>query len=409
VARRGGGAGCALAVLAVIAAAALGVSYKFGLLWWKVKPPPPSGKEMQVHVLDVGQGDSILIISPEGKVVLIDAGDEKNGKAVVDALRRNNVQQIDYFIATHMHPDHIGGAPEVFNNFKVANILWNDFPPPEAVTDEAAANKNSNQKQAKNQGKNQPQAKNQPKPPKPPMVRGKVVKLPTVEAYDDFRAAVEQSGAKFDKATPDMQPIPLGGGATLEVLAPTQPFFTREQMISSRKGNEANANSIVMRLVYGDFSMLLAGDAEEQSEDRLVGKELTLDANVLKVSHHGSKYATSENFLKRVFHKEDTQQSKVAVISMSEFNRNGHPSQDTLNRLKPAGVTQLYRTDLQGELTITTTGKVKDGKLFEIKPAREAKTDVWTGREGTKDDSSRSGFITYGDYEPARRQKAGKK
>jgi competence protein ComEC len=400
VARRAGGAGCALAVLVIIAGAVVGVSYKFGLLWWKVKPPPPSGKEMQVHVLDVGQGDSILIISPEGKVVLIDAGDEKNGKTVVDALRRNNVQQIDYFIATHMHPDHIGGAAEVFSNFKVINILWNDFPPPEALTDETAANKNSNQKQTKGQGKNQPQAKNQPKPP---MVRGKVVKLPTVEAYNDFKTAVEQSGAKFDKVAPD-QVIDLGGGANLTVLAPTQPLFTKDQMISSRKGNESNANSIVMRLVYGDFSMLLPGDAEEQSEDRLIGKEAMLDANVLKVSHHGSRYASSENFLKRVFHKEDNQ-PKAAVISMSEFNRYGHPSQETLNRLKAAGVTQLFRTDLQGEITITTTGKVKDGKLYEIKPSRDAKTDVWTGREGTKDDSSRSGFITYGDYEPARRPK----
>lgn len=402
MARKAGGAGCALAVLVAIAAAVLGVSYKFGLLWWKKQPPPPSGKEMQVHVLDVGQGDSILIVSPEGKVVLIDAGDEKNGKTVVDALRRNNVQQIDYFIATHMHPDHIGGAPEVLNNFKVANILWNDFPPPEAVPNEPNANANSNQKPGKGQGKNQPQAKAPPKQ-RPPMVRGKVVKLPTVEAYEDFRAAVEKSGAKFDKAVPD-QVIDLGGGASLTVLAPTQPFFTKEQMISSRKGNEGNANSIVMRLIYGDFSMLLAGDAEEQAEDRLVGKEAALDANVLKVAHHGSRYASSDNFLKRVFHKEDNQ-PKAAVISMSEFNRYGHPSADVLNRLKAAGVTQLFRTDLQGEVTITSTGKAKDGKLYEIKGAKETKTDVWAGREGTKDDSSRSGFITYGDYEPTRRPK----
>ncbi|HYJ46029.1 MAG TPA: hypothetical protein VEV81_05390, partial [Pyrinomonadaceae bacterium] len=147
---------------------------------------------------------------------------------------------------------------------------------------------------------------------------------------------------------------------------------------------------------------------EEQTEDRLVGKETPLAANVLKVAHHGSKYATSENFLKRVFPKDETQ-PKAAIISMSEFNRYGHPSQETLGRLKAAGVTQLFRTDLQGEITITTTGKVKDGKLYEIKPAKEAKTDLWAGREGTKDDSSRSGFITYGDYEPPRRQKAAKK
>ena len=110
--------------------------------------------------------------------------------------------------------------------------------------------------------------------------------------------------------------------------------------------------------------LLLPGDAEEQTEERLVGKETSLEANVLKVAHHGSRYATSDNFLKRVFRKDDPQ-PKSAIISLSEFNRYGHPSQDTLNRLKNAGVTQLFRTDLQGEITITTTGKQKDGKLYD--------------------------------------------
>src|SRR3954471_11899769 len=101
----------------------MGESTKFGLRWWNPKPPPPSGKEMQVHVLDVGQGDAILIISPEGKVVLVDAGDQTKGKAVVDALKRYNVSQIDYLIATHAHPDHIGGMDDVLNNTKVLNVL----------------------------------------------------------------------------------------------------------------------------------------------------------------------------------------------------------------------------------------------------------------------------------------------
>lgn len=389
-----------LAVLVIILGAGAFVSYKFKLLWWKTAAvPPPSGKELQIHVLDVGQGDSILIISPDNKVMLVDAGDEKNGQTVLDALKRYGVQQIDYFVATHTHPDHIGGASAVFSNFKVANVLWNDLPPPEAQTGEVAANKNSNQKQGKGQ------AKAQPKPTPRPVVtqHGRPVKFPTVEAYDNFKGAVDNSGAQLKKAEPD-QKIDLGGGAIITVLAPIPPPFTREQMISSRTGNESNANSVVMRLDYGDFSMLLTGDAESQTEDRLVGRESNLYVNVLKVAHHGSKYATSDNFLKRVFRKDDAQ-PKAAVISLSEFNRYGHPSQDVLNRLKAAGVTQLYRTDLQGEITITTTGKVKDGKLFEIKTAKEAKTDLWTGREGTKDDSSRSGFIAYGDYEPPRRQK----
>jgi beta-lactamase superfamily II metal-dependent hydrolase len=386
-----------VAVLAVFVAALGFVGYKYVLPWWQKKPPPPSGKELQVHVLDVGQGDSILIISPEGKVVLVDAGDEKNGKTVVEALRRYGVtEKIDYFIATHTHPDHIGGAADVFSKFKVATVLWNDFPPPEATAAETV-NKPSDKKQGKNQAKN---------PPKPVTQHGKVLKFPTVEAFDNFKGAVEQSGTEFKKAEPD-QKYDLGGGARLTVLAPIPPPFTKEQVVASRDGNESNANSIVVRLEYGEFSMLLAGDAETQTEERLISREATeatLAATILKVAHHGSHYATSEGFLKRVF-RADSTQPKVAIISDGEFNRYGHPSQDVLNRLKAAGVTQLYRTDLQGEITITTTGKLKDGKLYEIKAAKEAKSDLWTGREGTKDDSSRSGFISYGDFGPPPRQR----
>jgi hypothetical protein len=122
----------------------------------------------------------------------------------------------------------------------------------------------------------------------------------------------------------------------------------------------------------------------------------------LKVGHHGSKYATSENFLKAV-------RPEVALVSDAENNRYGHPSQAALERLKSAGV-KLYRTDLQGEITITTTGKKSsDGKLYEIKTLKETKGDIWAGREPQKDDSERSGFIAYGDYGPPPREKREKK
>jgi competence protein ComEC len=386
VARSKGGCGCAIAVLVAFIGVLAYVGYKFVLPWWNKQPPPASGKELRVHVLDVGQGDSILIVGPE-KVVLVDAGDEKNGKKVVEALRLKGVQQIDYFVATHAHPDHIGGAPDVFSSFKVGTVLHNDFPPPEIVAaNEAAAAAQSGDKK---------QSRKQPAPKR----QGKVVELPPVKAYNGFKNAVEQAGAQFIKAELEQQPIELGGGARLIVLAPIPPFFTKEKIAASRKGNESNANSIVLRLEYGDFSMLLTGDAEEQSEERLVQKETNLQANVLKVAHHGSKYASSEGFLRRV-------QPKAAIISMAEFNRYSHPHQDVLNRLKAAGVTQLYRTDFQGEITITTTGKLKDGKLYEIKAAKETKSDLWLGREGEKNDSSSSGFITYGDYGPPPRAKS---
>jgi beta-lactamase superfamily II metal-dependent hydrolase len=151
----------------------------------------------------------------------------------------------------------------------------------------------------------------------------------------------------------------------------------------------ANANSIVMRLDYGDFSMLLTGDAEEQTEHRMLTKDLNLTVKILKVAHHGSKYATTLDFVTRV-------KPSVAIISCGDWNRYGHPAQVVLDRLKATDV-KLYRTDLQGEITITTKGRESD---YVVKTAKEAKSDIWIGRLAQKDDSTRSGFIAYGDFGP---------
>jgi beta-lactamase superfamily II metal-dependent hydrolase len=110
---------------------------------------------------------------------------------------------------------------------------------------------------------------------------------------------------------------------------------------------------------------------------------------VLKVPHHGSKYASSKDFLNRV-------KPEIAIVSCGAWNRYGHPSQAVLDRLKAANV-KLYRTDLQGEITITTRGKNDD---ITIKTAKESTDDLWAGRTAQKDDSSRSGFIAYGDFGP---------
>jgi competence protein ComEC len=197
---------------------------------------------------------------------------------------------------------------------------------------------------------------------------------------------VSSSGARYETAKPGTK-YDLGGGALLTILAPSEPFFTKDKM--STGGNETNANSIVARLDYGSFSMLLTGDAEEQTEHRLLTKDLDLQAKVIKISHHGSKYASSKDFLNRV-------KPEVAIVSCGAWNRYGHPAQAVLDRLQAANV-KLYRTDLQGEITITTRGKNDD---MTIKPAKETTENLWAGRTAQKDDSSRSGFIAYGDFGP---------
>jgi competence protein ComEC len=199
---------------------------------------------------------------------------------------------------------------------------------------------------------------------------------------------VSSSGAHYENAKPGTK-YDLGGGALLTIIAPSEPLFTKDKMTTG--GNEANANSIVARIDYGSFSMMFAGDAEEQTEHRLLTKELDLRSRVLKIGHHGSKYATSADFLKRV-------QPEVAIVSCGAWNRYGHPSQAVLDRLRAANANvKLYRTDLQGEITITTRGKDNE---MTIKTAKETTEDMWAGRTAQKDDSSRSGFIAYGDFGP---------
>ena len=366
--RRTRGCGCAIAVLLAVAVIAGIVFKKYVLPWWRTQPPPASGGELTIRILDVGpiNGDSILISSPSGKTVLIDAGDTTKGKTVVEALKRNNVQQLDYFISTHPHPDHLGGATEVFKAVKVLNVIDNGQPP--SVPQPAATPKPARSQQPPARRSNTPASLS--------------------KFYDDYKAAVSTSGAHYETAKPGTK-YDLGGGALLTILAPSEPFFTKDKMTTG--GNEANANSIVARLDYGSFSMMLAGDAEEQTEHRLLTKDLDLQTRVLKVSHHGSKYASSKGFLERV-------KPEVAIVSCGAWNRYGHPAQAVLDRLKAANPNvKLYRTDLQGEITITTRGKDND---MTIKPAKETTEDMWAGRTAQKDDSSRSGFIAYGDFGP---------
>ncbi len=365
------GCGCAIAVLALVIGAAGFVGWKYVLPWWKTQPPPASGGELRVHILDVGpiNGDSALIISPAGKTVLIDAGDNGKGKAVLEALKRAGVEQLDYFIGTHPHPDHIGGADEVIKAIKVLNVIDNGLGPPLPPSLLPRLGEESLPAQ----------------PKKPAATKTDRTSLVT-KFYEEYKAAIAASRAVYQRAVAG-QKIDLGGGARLTILAPNEPYFTKEHMKAG--GNEANANSIVARLDYGDFSMLFAGDGENQTEHRLLTKDLNLQADILKVAHHGSKYATAGNFVDRV-------KPSVAVISAGEWNRYGHPSQVVLDRLK-AGNVKLYRTDLHGEVTITTRGREND---YAIKTAKETAEDTWIGRTAQKDDSSRSGFIAYGDFGP---------
>lgn len=257
----------------------------------------PQPRLLHVYAIDVGQGDGLLIVSPTGKTVLVDAGPRSAGDAVVAALRNHRVSSLDLIVASHPHEDHIGGMVEVLDNFPVRRFL--------------------------DSGRAHP-----------------------TQTYENLLAKLIEKRVRAVRAVQG-QNIDLGGGAMLEVLKPGRRYITRVRP----GGSLENANSVVLRLTYGTFAMIFTGDAEMDTEHLLVNVDdpRKLRAQVLKIGHHGSRHATGPDFINAV-------RPTAAIISASTDNTFGHPTQATLDRLRASRVS-IFRTDLQGELHITATGR----------------------------------------------------
>jgi beta-lactamase superfamily II metal-dependent hydrolase len=287
-------------------------------------PPPLTGKILTVYTIDVGQGDSLLIVTPDRKTVLIDAGLNKAGERVVAFLREKGISTIDLFVASHPHADHIGGVRDVLNAVTVKNVLDSGQEHPTVTYTKMLE-----------------------------MVKEKVGKI-----------TVAKAGQKFN----------LDNGITLSVLGPRLPWLTNVS------GSEINANSVILRLDYGKFSMLFTGDSEDETEGRLIEDGANLKVSVLKVAHHGSRYATKDNFLRRV-------QPEAAVVSCGIDNDYGHPNQSTLDRLRALGV-NLHRTDLEGDIAIAS-----NGEQFQVSGSHPPTAEIWTGRTSKSGDDSGSGDL----------------
>ncbi len=283
----------------------------------------PSGS-LRIYALDVGQGDSLLVISPQGKTVLIDAGPSDAGDEVVAALRKHGVKQVDLAVASHPHADHIGGMKKVMETFPVKRFL------------------NSGQ-------------------------------VYTSATYERMLREIQENKINFVKAVRG-QTIEVEPGVKLEVLNPGKKLITDIRS----GGSIENANSVVLRLTFGEFAMLFTGDAEFETEADMMKEGAQLKAQVLKIGHHGSRHATSGKFLAAV-------NPQIAVISDGANNDYGHPSQATLDRLQRANI-KTFRTDLSGELEIFS-----DGKTFNVRPARQATlAETWVGRESQRRNAERA-------------------
>lgn len=195
----------------------------------------------KVHFIDVGQGDCTLV-ECNGEYLLIDAGENGHEIDVINYLRSNNVEKLDYIVATHQHSDHIGGLPEVLEEFGTDNLIM------------------------------------------PKLTKAQT---PTNSTYTAFLKAVQASDAKVISAKPGS--VYTLGDASFEILGPV-----------TDDCEDINSMSAVTKITYGDTSFLVTGDAEKDEEREIIENGAYLDCDVLRVGHHGSSTSSCRDFLDAV-------------------------------------------------------------------------------------------------------------
>lgn len=243
-----------------------------------------------VRFLDVGQGDSILITS-NNHAALVDTSTASQGNGILSKLRGYGVNRLDALIITHPHSDHIGSASYLISKLDVDNIICSG----EVPDDEEC-----------------------------------------LYAYNALNEKAEEKEIPFYVAEKGMD-IKIGN-------------FVLTVLYSDNKANDENDRSIVLMAKNGDIKFLLTGDAQFETENSLIKNNIDLSCDVLKVAHHGSKKASSEEFLKSA-------NPQYAVISVGE-NTYGHPTKEALLRLINSGAT-VMRTDQMGDISF----QIVQGKL----------------------------------------------
>lgn len=246
--------------------------------------------ELTVYLIDVGQGDSILLISPSGKTMLIDAGDGGAFDAISSQLTKLNITSLDVVVVTHPHADHIGSMAKVINSYEIGSFYMTDF-------------------------------------------------VATTKTYERMLTALEDNNVSVYQATSDTL-IAWDEDVTVQVLSP----------IVGIEYDDSNTSSIVMKVSYGNSSIMLTGDAEKETEGGIIALwgEDALKADVLKLGHHGSSTSSSLEFVVAV-------DPDIALCSLGVDNDYGHPHRETLELMAELNI-PLYRTDLLGTIKIVLDG-----------------------------------------------------
>ncbi|WP_100013305.1 ComEC/Rec2 family competence protein [Lentibacillus sediminis] len=253
-----------------------------------------TGELMQVHFIDVGQGDSILIETPADKTILIDGGPPDAGKTVVNYLESLDIETIDLLIATHPDVDHIGGLPRVMKSFNVRQVIDSG-------------------------------------------------KLHTTYTYTKYINEIWNREIPVEIANEN---------ETIKI----DPLLEMKILNSYDKRKNNNQSSIVLKITYGEIDFLLMGDVEMEQEHELMG-EHNVQAEILKIAHHGSNTSTSRKFLQKV-------NPQIAMLTYSVENDYGHPVNRVIENLHKQG-SSIYSTAAFGNVVLTT-----DGKNYMVIPER---------------------------------------
>lgn len=264
---------------------------------------------LKIHFIDVGQGDSTLIVTPTNKKILIDSGGSKSSETfdvgestLVPYLLNRGVDTLDYIIISHFDADHCNGFIAVLDKIKVKKVII------------------SKQAELCNEYKTIIN-----------IIKEKNIPVQIVKKGDKIQ---------FDKFV------------YIHILYPTE----------NLKFSDINNNSIVCKLIYGDFSMLFTGDIEKEAEEHILNlyKDTKIfKSTILKAGHHGSKTSSTEEFIEAV-------NPKIVLIGVGENNTFGHPSEEILERFEESKI-KIYRTDKNGEISIVINkyGKINITTMLE--------------------------------------------
>ena len=267
-----------------------------GFIWYAIFYYEARYQKSIIHIFDVGQGDGIFIEAPDGNQILIDGGPDQKILSKLGETMLPWDRNIDLVILTHPHADHIDGLLGVIKRFDVGMIVESEV-------------------------------------------------LHSIPEYAEWHTIIKERGIPLVRAERG-QEIHIGGGFQFNVLAPFENF-------SNKSASNIHDSMVVVKMVYGDISVLFTGDAEKKIEYKILTAGDDIHSDILKIGHHGSKTSTSEDFLQKV-------SPSFAVISAGVKNRYGHPTQEVIDRLIKFGV-RIFRTDQHGDITF-----VSDGNTFDL-------------------------------------------